>query len=220
MDDYLENGELETEVEQSPEELEESGYIDFDALLKSDDFDEISTKLMSGIFSEVDFMKKDTIDRLLDFIYFKIQTGYVHIINMAYPTKRMLDAELERKVITILNEYLYPEIIFRLLKFFTRNIHDPDTNLYITYLINSDELITSIFETFKLFKKDIFKSDEKQRTLNVKRIQQFSSRSELKLSSPLDNSAMLKYILEFIAIKQDVSHIYTLNDIMLSKPNV
>jgi hypothetical protein len=196
--------------------LEESESLNFADLLKSDDLDAIAERITEGLFGEVDFMKKDSVDRFLDFVYFKAQTGNIHVVNMAYPTKRMRDEEMERKIIALLNDHLYPEIIFRLLKFFTRNMHDPDTNLYIAYLIESDDIIRSIFETYRLFKKDIFLADEGKRALNVKRIQQFSPWSENKLSSPLDKASILKYVLEFIALKKNVSHIYRKEDIALS----
>jgi hypothetical protein len=82
-------------------------------------------------------------------------------------------------------------------------------------LIESDEIIISILETYKLLKKDIFKTDADERTLNVKRIQQFFKHSENKLSSPLDACARLKYILEFFTIKRNVSHLYKSEDILL-----
>jgi hypothetical protein len=197
--------------------LQQSAFVDFDELLRNNDLDSVAAKITDSIYGEVDFMKKDTIDKFLDFVYFKVQTGNVVVTNMAFPTKRMRDRELEVKVIRLINVYLFPEIIFRLLKFFTRNMHDPDTNLYLANLIESDEIIQALYDTYRLFKKDIFKPDEKQRTLNVKRIQQFSARSENQLSSPLDKAAILKYVLEFIAQKRNISHIYTREDIFLSK---
>jgi hypothetical protein len=129
----------------------------------------------------------------------------------------MLDHELEKKIIEIINKHLYPEIIFRILKFFTRNVHDADTNLYIANLIYSEDIIKSIYDTFKLFKKDIFTNDRDRRTLNVKRIQQYSPRSENKLSSPLDAVARLKYILEFFLVKYDLAHLYTKEDLLLGR---
>lgn len=195
--------------------LEESESLNYADLMKGDDLDEIAERITEGLFGEMDFMKKDSMDKFLDFIYFKAQTGNIHVINMAYPTKRMRDQDMERKAIALLNDHLFPEIIFRLLKFFTRNMHDPDTNLYIAYLIESDEIIRAIFETYRLFKKDIFLADEDKRALNVKRIQQFSPWSDNKLSSPLDKASILKYVLEFIALKMNVSHIYRREDLAL-----
>ncbi len=197
---------------------EESYLVNFEELLKTDDLESLGLMLLERILGDEDMMKKDILDRLLDFVFFKIQTGNVYIPSMAYPAKRMRDEELEGKIIKLINEHLYPEIIFRFLKVFTRNVHNADTNLYIANLITSEDIIRSIYETFKLLKKDIFISDPKARTMNVKRIQQFPARSEDRLSSPLDICAMLKYILEFFLLKYDLSHIYTHEDIMLSRP--
>jgi len=198
--------------------FEDSLFIDFEALLRSDDLEAIADKILSGALAETDFMKKDFLDKFLDFIYFKVQTGYLDIISMAYPSRRMTDKELEKKVIEIVNEHLYPEIVLRILKYFTRQIHDPDSNLYIANLITSEKIITSIFETYRLFRKDIFIRDPDKRSLNVKRIQQFSSRSDNRLSSPLDAAARLKYILEFLALKYNLQHLYTPEDLLLLHP--
>ena len=59
-------------------------------------------------------------------------------------------------------------------------------------------------------------SDPGKRSLNVKRLQQFSMHSDDRLSSPLDTAARLKYILEFFLIKYDVSHLFTREMILLS----
>ena len=192
--------------------------IDFDDLLRNNDLETAALRLSEGAFEIADFMRKDTIDRFLDFVFFKITTGNVDIPSMAYPTKRMLDREMEKKISELINNHLYPEIIFRLLKFFTRNVHDADTNLYIANLIYSEDIIKSIYDTYTLFKKDIFKDDRNRRTLNVKRIQQYSPRSDNKLSSPLDATARLKYILEFFLVKHDVTHLYTKEDLRLWRP--
>jgi hypothetical protein len=199
------------------EDLYLSHIIDFDDLLKSHDLETAAAMLSAGALEMSDFMKKDVIDRFLDFVFFKVQTGNVDIPSMVCPTKRMLDSVLEQKIIELINVHLFPEVIFRLLKFFTRNIHDSDTNLYIANLIYSEEIIKSIYEAYRLFKKDIFKNDRDKRTLNVKRIQQYSPRSDNKQSSPLDAAARLKYILEFFLIKYNISHIYTKEDIALSR---
>ena len=199
-------------------DLVESQHINFESLFKTENLEAVADKILESALGETDFMKKDVVDRFLDFIYFKVQTGSIDIPHMAYPTKRMIDRELEQRVITLLNEHLYPEIVLRLMKLFSRNIHNPDTNLYIANLITSEDIIRSIYETFKLFKKDIFISNPVKRSLNVKRIQQFAARSENKLSSPLDQAAIYKYILEFLAIKFNVSHIYTEDDLLLSAP--
>ncbi|MCP4134031.1 MAG: hypothetical protein GY754_23875 [bacterium] len=198
--------------------LEESHLIDFDLLLRTYDLETVSEKIVEGTYMMNDFMRKDTIDRLLDFVYFKVQTGYVITPSMAYPSKRMMDVELEGKIIELINVHLIPEIVLRLLKLFTRNIHNADSNLYVANLIYSEEIITSVFETYKFFKRDIFISDPDKRIRNVKRIQQYLLHSDNKLSSPLDAAARLKYILEFFYMQLNVSHIYTPDDLRLSKP--
>lgn len=206
MEDFLDSG---------IDELYRGQIINFDELLKNENLEEVATRLTEGALEMADFMRKDIIDRFLDYVYFKVQTGNVDIPNMAYPTKRMLDGILEKKVIELINKHLYPEIIFRLLKFFTRNIHEADTNLYIANLIHSEEIIKSIYDTYRLFKKDIFMDDRDRRTLNVKRIQQYSPRSDNRMSSPLDATARLKYILEFFLVKNPVQHLYTSQDLLL-----
>mgnify|MGYP000858006118 CR=1 FL=1 len=198
--------------------LQESRFIDFEFLLKSENLDVVAEIILEGTYGEMDFMKKDIIDRFLDFIYFKTQTGFADIPHMVYPIKRMMDSELEKKITVLINEYLYPEIVLHLLKFFSRNIHNPDSNLCIANFITSDEIVRSVFETYRLFKKDVFIADPDRRALNVKRIQQFSPRSDNKLSSPLDQAAIYKYILEYLAIKNRVGHIYTAEDLLLSIP--
>lgn len=201
--------------EPSDEWNAKSQIYNFEEMLKSYDVEDVARRLSEGSLEIADFMKKDIIDRFLDFVFFKIQTGNVDIPHMAYPTKRMMDRDLEKKIIDLINIHLYPEIIFRLLKIFMRNIHDADTNLYIANLIYSEDIIKSIYDTFKLLKKDIFIDDRDKRALNVKRIQQYSPRSENKLSSPLDAAARLKYILEFFLIKYKVEHLFTGSDLML-----
>ncbi len=195
----------------------ETQLIDFELLLKTDDLESVAARIIESSYEEVDFMRMDTLDRLLDFIYFKVQTGYMYIPHMAYATKRMMDRELESKVIDLLNIHLYPEIVLKLLRFFTRNINNSDSNLFFACLIKSEEIVRSIYDTFLLFKKDIFITDPNKRVLNVKRIQQFSSKSEIKLSSPLDACARLKYILEFFIINQNVNSIYSREDLLLSR---
>lgn len=196
--------------------LQDSAIFNYEVLLKNEDAETAADLILEGTYGESDFMKRDTIDRFLDFIYFKVQTGNYDIISMAYPSRRMNDRLLEGKIIEMLNERLYPEIVLRLLKFFTRNIHEPDSNLYIANLIESRPIIKSVFDTYVLFKKDIFVIDIERRTRNVKMIQQFPSRSENKLSSPLDAAARLKYILEFFLIKYDIKEIYTKEIISLA----
>ncbi len=189
--------------------------IDFQSFLKSGPLENIAEKILDSLYGDTDMMRRDLLDKFLEYIYKRCMTGYVDIPSMAYPTKRMMDKDLEIRVKSLINEHLYPDIVLRILKFFLRNVHEADSNLYLANLIESDEIITSILDTYRLLKKDIFKPDEDERTLNVKRIQQFFKHSENKLSSPLDACARLKYILEFFAIKKNVSHLYKSEDILL-----
>lgn len=203
-----------------PESLEsidpgKSQLINFDKIIKNEKLEDVAEKLIESTFAEQHFMRKDAIDRLIDFTFFKVQTGSFHVIHMAYPTKRMHDHELEAKIMRLFNELLYPEIVLRILKFFARNIHDSDSNLYIANLVESEAIIRSVFETFRLFQKDIFIYNPDKKSLNVKRIQQFSPQSDYKLSLPLDACARFKYVLEFFQIRQDVSHIYKPDDIQM-----
>jgi hypothetical protein len=203
-----------------PESLEsidpgKSQLINFDKIIKNEKLEDVAEKLIESTFAEQHFMRKDAIDRLIDFTFFKVQTGSFHVIHMAYPTKRMHDHELEAKIKRLFNELLYPEIVLRILKFFARNIHDSDSNLYIANLVESEAIIRSVFETFRLFQKDIFIYNPDKKSLNVKRIQQFSPQSDYKLSLPLDACARFKYVLEFFQIRQDVSHIYKPDDIQM-----
>ncbi|MBP7737953.1 MAG: hypothetical protein KA369_18390 [Spirochaetes bacterium] len=209
MDDFLGGGRV--------EDLYKSQIFNFDDFLKNDNLAEVAERMTEGALDMADFMRKDIIDRFLDFVFFKVQTGNVDLPSLAYPTKRMLDGVLEKKVIELINEHLYPEIIFRLLKFFTRNIHDADTNLYVANLIYSEDIIRSIYDTYKLFKKDIFDGDRDRRTLNVKRMQQYSPRSDNRMSSPLDAAARLKYILEFFLVKYPSLRIYSREDLLISR---
>lgn len=195
---------------------EKSQLINFEKIIKNERLEDVAEKLIESTFVEQHFMRKDAVDRLLDFAFFKIQTGSFHVLHMAYPTKRMHDRELEARIISLINEHLYPEIVLRILKFFARNIHDSDTNLYIANLIESESIIRSVYDTFKLFQKDIFIYNPERKTLNVKMIQQFSPQSDVSLSLPLDACARFKYILEFFYIKLNVSHIYTPDDISMN----
>ena len=61
----------------------------------------------------------------------------------------------------------------------------------------------NVLECF--FKKDIFKKDKEARATNVKRLQQYVSAAEDRFSSPLDAACRLKYILEYIALNNDVT---------------
>jgi len=190
---------------------------DIEYLLRvDDDLEKISNIIMEGTYKDHDLMRKDSLDRFLDHVFFMIKTGYYYIINLAYPTKRMLNKQIEEKIIKLINIYLYPEIVYKLLKHFASNIHNSDTNLYLAYLIVSDEIIMSLYNTFLLFKKDIFEPDPDKRCINVKKIQQFSPRSDNKFSSPLDSACRFKYILEYIALKLNVEHLYSISDISLT----
>ncbi len=196
-------------------DLAEAGIIDFQALIRGYELTEVADELLEGTYAESDFMKKDTVDRFIDFIHNKCITGYIEIPSLAYPTKRMIDRELEEKVIVLMNDLLYPEIVLKLLKFFTRNLHDADSNLYIANLITSKDIIRSLFDTFKLFRSDIFIRDREKRCRNVKMMQQFSPRSDTRLSSPLDAAARLKYILEYLQLTRDVRDVYQPEDITM-----
>jgi hypothetical protein len=196
---------------------EKSQLINFEKIIKNETLEDVAEKLIESTFVESHFKRKDAIDRFLDFTFAKIQTGSFYVIHMAYPTKRMYDKELEEKIIKLINEHLYPEIVLRILKFFSRNIHNADNNLYIAHLIESEAIIRSIYDTFKLFQKDIFVYNAEKKSLNVKMIQQFSAQSDPSLSLPLDACARFKYVLEYFAIRQNMSHMYTLNDLLLGK---
>jgi hypothetical protein len=219
MEDHLqEDGNIiaDDQGNEPPEEWNVKSQIyNFEEMLKSNEVEAVARRLSEGSLEMADFMKKDIIDRFLDFVFFKVQTGTIDIPHMAYPTKRMMDRDLEKKIIDLINIHLYPEIIFRLLKIFMRNVHDSDTNLYVANLIHSEDIIKSIYDAFKLLKRDIFILDRDKRALNVKRIQQYSPRSDNKLSSPLDAAARLKYILEFLLIKYKVGHLYEARDLLL-----
>ncbi len=197
-------------------ELETGELLDLESLFKENQLEQIAQSLLEGTFKAFDLLKKDSLDKFLDFVAFKVKTGRTHIISLAYPAMRMYDEELEKKVIQVLNYHLFPDIILRILKFFTRNIHNSDTNLNMAYLIESDDIIRAIYETFVLFRKDIFNPDKNRRTLNVKRIQQYPPAKDNVHSSPLDAACRLKYVLEFIALKQHAEHIYTAKDLLLT----
>ena len=74
---------------------EKSQLINFEKIIKNEKLEDVAEKLVESTFVEQHFMRKDAIDRLLDFTFFKIQTGSFHVIHMAYPTKRMHDKELK-----------------------------------------------------------------------------------------------------------------------------
>lgn len=196
--------------------LEESRSINIENLLKERDLEAIASVLLEDTFRDTDIMRKDSLDRFLDYAAFKAKTGIPHMQSLAYPSMRMIDAELERKIVELINEHLYPEIVLRILKYFTRNIHDADANLHVAWLIRSDAIIRSIYETYSRFRRDIFESDPGTRSINVKRIMQASPRTDNSVAAPLDAACRLKYVLEFIALKQNVEHIFTREDLQLS----
>lgn len=192
-------------------------FVSIENILKSDlPLDEAAERIHDAQLLETDILtRKDSLDRFLDYCYFKAKTGYDHIIHLAYPSKRIGDEEIEQKARDLINIHLLPTIIFSLLKFFTRNVQNSDTNLYIAYLIEKDDVVKPLYDTFCMFKKDIFKKDKEARATNVKRLQQYVSAAEDRFSSPLDAACRLKYILEYIALNHDVSHIYTKDDLRL-----
>ncbi len=194
---------------------QKSQLINFEKIIKNERLEDVAEKLVESTFVEQHFMRKDAIDRFVDFTFFKVQTGVFDVFHMAYPVKRMHDRILEERIMVLINELLYPEIVLRLLMFFTRNIHDSDTNLYLANLIESEAIIRSVYETFMLFRKDIFIYNSEKKCLNVKRVQQFSSQSDDSLSLPLDACARLKYLLEFFLIKKMVNNLYTMDDISM-----
>jgi hypothetical protein len=198
-------------------ELESAKLLKIETLIKEEkNLAEVAERILEGAYRSIDILKKDSIERFLDFILLKVKTGSYYIPTLAFPSRRMADTDLEEKIIELINVYLNPEIVFPVLKYFARNIKDSDKNLYLAYLIKAEDIIKSIYDTFLLFKKDIFIPDPNKRTLNVKRIQQFPPTTENSYSSPLDAACRFKYILEFIALKQNVEHIYTADQIKVS----
>ena len=219
MDDFLENPEDVLAAEEEERRRYSTYYKTIEGMLKENrPLDEIADDIISGTFEDFDIQKKDSIDKFLDFVFLKVKTGVPHIISLAYPAMRITDSQLEDKIEKLINLYLHPEIIFTLLKFFTRNIHNSDTNLYLANLITSEDIIRSLFDTFALFKADIAIVDPNRRTLNVKRLQQFHPGTDNRFSSPLDAAARFKYILEFISLKQNTGHIFTRDNLQLTGP--
>ncbi|MBN2401711.1 MAG: hypothetical protein JXN64_04870 [Spirochaetes bacterium] len=211
----MDNYELKKDLESI--QLDKADFLKIEKLIREEkNLESVAELILEGSYHSVDIFKKDSIDRFLDFIIAKVRTGSYYIPTLAFPTRRMSDQELEDKIIKLINVHLNPEVIFPILKYFARNIKDSDKNLYLAYLITSDDIISAIYETFLLFKKDIFSPDPEKRVLNVKRIQQFPPTVDTSASSPLDAVCRFKYILEFIAIKQKVEHIYTADKIKLS----
>ena len=191
-------------------------FVDFENIITQNNPKEAAAIILESNPEEFDFKRRDLLDRFMDFVYFKAQTGYWEDFNDAYPTKRMNDKILEKKIIEILNEHLYPNIVFKILKFMTRNIYEPDTNLFIANLIYSKDIIRSIYETYILFKKDVYTNDKETRFLNVMKIQQFLVQPNKDLSSPLEAAARLKYVLEFLSLKNNLDDIFKKEDLLLS----
>ena len=106
---------------------------------------------------------------------------------------------MEAKIIELINKHLLPDIIIYILKYFSRNIHESDTNLYLANLVTSDEIIESIYSAFKMFRDDIFVEDRDMKCWNVKSLQQCSKTADNRNSSPLDAACRFKYILRYIA---------------------
>lgn len=196
--------------------LEASRSIHIENLLKERDLETIASVLLEDTFRDTDIMRKDSLDRFLDYAAFKARTGIPYIPSLAYPSMRMIDPELESRVIELVNEHLYPEIVLKILKFFTRNMHDSDSNLHVAWLIRSDDIIRSIYETYIRFRSDVFAPDPDTRSVNVKRIMQASPRTDNSVASPLDAACRLKYVLEFIALNRNVSHIFTEEELRLA----
>jgi hypothetical protein len=202
-------------------ELEKAELLKIESLIREEkNLALVAEKILEGAYKSMDIQKKESIERFMDFVYLKVKTGSYYIPSLAFPTRRMTDKELEEKIIELINVHLNPEVVFPILKYFARNIKDSDKNLFLAYLITADDIIKSIFDTFILFRKDIFIPDPDKRTLNVKRIQQFPTTTENSFSSPLDAACRFKYILEFIALKQKVGHIYTADQIKVSGEGV
>ena len=202
---------------EDPTLTSQNTFVNIENILKSNlTVEDAAERIQDASLLEMDILtKKDSLDRFLDFVHFKARTGYDFIEHMAYPSKRIGDAEIEEKARQLINIHLLPMIIFSLLKFFTRNVQNSDTNLYIAFLIESDDVVRPLFDTFCMFKKDVFKVDKEDRAMNVKKLQQYVASADDRFSSPLDAACRLKYILEYIALYHDVSHIYTKNDLLL-----
>lgn len=191
-------------------------FIDFESLLTDADLSKSAEIIRNYSYAAAGEKTGDAIDRFIDFVYFKIRTGYWDNFNDAYPVKRMNDEIMEKNTVSMINEHLYPDIVPKLLKFITRNIYEPDSDLFIANLVFSKNIIRAFYETYVLFKKDIGITDAEQRTANVRRIQEFSGISDPKLSSPLDAAARLKYVLEFLFLSGRSYDMFAMEDITLS----
>jgi len=186
-----------------------------DILRSNMPLDEVASIMLEGNEGDFDIERKNTLDRFLEFVIFKVKTGDSYIINLAYPSKKISDPLIEEKVIYLLNYHLVPDIILTLLKYFCRNIENSDTNLYLAGLIRDEQIIRSIYETFQLIRSDIFRGRH-ERTLNVKRLQQYSPHTSDAQSNPIDACSRLRYILEYIKLVTGTK-LYSAADLSLSK---
>lgn len=201
-----------------PEEHAQEVFQNFHTLLKSrKPLDEIGEIILEGgMIIDNNIQRKDTLDRFIDFIFFQAKTGIPYIPSLAYPCKKIADPDMEEIIIELLNEHLFPEISLSIWKFFTRNVQDPDTNLYLANLIRNDSLIKAAYETFLRFKDDIEIEDPVEKTKYVKMLQQYSSQRDDRYSSPLDAACRFKYILEYLLLITKKTHLYSLDDLKLT----
>lgn len=198
-------------------EESKKAILNMNALIKNKlSLEDKARLIIESTENAVSLMQKDPLDRFIEYSFFKAKTGYPYIISLAYPTKRIAEKDIETTIIELLNYHLIPEATFRILKFFTRNARNSDANLYLAFLIENPEIIKSLYDTFLIFRNDIFKKDAEDRTMNVKRIQQYISVADNRFSSPLDAACRLKYILEFISLKQNTSSVYSASDLRIS----
>jgi len=63
------------ESSQSAAALEESKAVNIDNLLKERDLDLIASTIVEDTLRDTDILRKDLLDRLLDYVIFKISTG-------------------------------------------------------------------------------------------------------------------------------------------------
>jgi hypothetical protein len=187
-------------------------------LLKNDiPLFDVAETIVEGTFLGHDIERKDSLDRFLDYVVYKVRTGVPYIPSLAYPTMQIEDPEIESKCIELINDFLIPEIIIKVLKYFSRNVQQADTSLYLANLITNEVIIQSVFDTFKTFRRDIYETDRERKTLNVKRLQQFSAHTDNRFSSPLDAAARFKYVLEYLYLIRPIQHMFTLDELSLSQ---
>ena len=84
--------------------LEESLSINIGNLLKERDIEAIASVLLEDTFRDTDIMRRDSLDRFLDYAAFKAKTGIAYIPSLAYPSMRIIDTELEKKIIELLGK--------------------------------------------------------------------------------------------------------------------